>query len=105
MKMKIKKPYVSGDVFFKQAMKDKELKILYDEEIVKMEIAKAVRNARAHAKLTQAGLAKKMNISQSLIARLESGQDERTPTLPLLGRILAQCGASLELGIKFKNAS
>ena len=101
MKRNKKKPYASAEPFFKKAMKNPEMRILYEEEMAKMEIAKAVWNAGVHAHLTQAALAKKMKISQSLIARLESGTDERTPTLPLLSRIAATCGAKLELGFRF----
>lgn len=101
MKKAKKKPYASAEPFFRKALKNPELRILYEEEMAKMEIAKAVRNARVHAHLTQAALAKKMNISQSLIARLESGTDERTPTLPLLSRIAVICGAKLELGFRY----
>jgi ribosome-binding protein aMBF1 (putative translation factor) len=105
MKKTKRKPYVSAEPFFKEAMKNKEIKILYEQELAIIEIARAVRNARVHARLTQAGLAKKMGTSQSLVARLESGQDERTPTLPLLARIFAICGGQLELGVKFKPAN
>ena len=99
-----RKPYVSAEPFFKKAIKNRELKILYEEEMAKMDIANAVRTARAHAHLTQAALAKKIGASQSMVARLESGMDERTPTLPLLARIAATCGGKLELGFRFKHA-
>jgi ribosome-binding protein aMBF1 (putative translation factor) len=104
MKTTKRKPYVSAEPFFKKAMKNTELKIIYEEEVAKMEIAKAVRSAREHAHLTQAALAKKIGTSQSMIARLESGQDERTPTLPLLARIATTCGGKLEFGFSFKHA-
>lgn len=100
-----RKPYVPADPFFKKAMKNPELKILYEEEIAKMSLAVAVRAARKRAHLTQAALAKKIGTSQSLVARLESGMDERTPTLPLLARIAASCGGKLELGFRFKHAT
>jgi transcriptional regulator with XRE-family HTH domain len=58
-----------------------------------------------NAHLIQAALVKKIGSTQSAIARLESGKDERTPTLLLLAKIAAICGGNLELGFKFKHAS
>jgi ribosome-binding protein aMBF1 (putative translation factor) len=104
MKKTKKKTYVSAEPFFKKAMKNPTLRIFYEEEMAKMKIATVVRNARVHAHLTQAALAKKIGTSQSMIARLESGEDERTPTLPLLARIATTCGGKLELGFNFGHA-
>ncbi len=104
MKTKKRKLYGSPAKFFKALMKDPEVRFHYEEEKAKTHIAMAVRTARLKAHLTQAGLAKKIGSTQSAIARLESGQDDRTPSLPLLARIAATCGAHLELGFRFKHA-
>jgi DNA-binding XRE family transcriptional regulator len=96
------KPYITADHFFKKLLKDSEIKFFYEEERAKTEIAAAVKAARLHAKLTQAKLANKIGTTQSVIARLESGQDSRTPTLPLLAKIAAACKASLEFAFVFK---
>lgn len=85
-------------------LKDKVFRVLYEEEHAKTEIAYAVRSARMKAGLTQAKLAKKIGSTQSVIARLESGSDKRTPSLPVLARIAAACGAQFEFGFKFKRA-
>jgi transcriptional regulator with XRE-family HTH domain len=47
-------------------------------------------------------LARKIGSTQSVIARLESGNDKRTATLPLLAHIAAACKGRLELGFRFK---
>jgi ribosome-binding protein aMBF1 (putative translation factor) len=104
MKTKKRKPYGSPAKFFEEMMKDPEVRFHYQEERAKTDIAMAVRTARLKAHLTQAGLAKKIGTAQSVIARLESGEDDRTPTLPLLARIASTCGGKLELGFRFKHA-
>jgi transcriptional regulator with XRE-family HTH domain len=62
----------------------------------------AMKAARKNAGLTQNELAKKMGTTQSVIARLESGEDERMPSLPFLARIASACNSALEFGFKFK---
>lgn len=104
--MKINEKYVkSGDRFFKDLLKNKEIRVKYEEEKINSEIAIAVRNIRIKAKYSQTELAKKIGTSQSVIARLESGNDTRTPSLSLLARIGEVCKAHLELAYRFKHAS
>jgi len=99
------KPYKSAKPFFQKLLKDPEMRILFEEERAKSEIALAVRAARRRSNLTQAALAKKIGSTQSVIARLESGTDNRTPSLPLLAHIAAACPGRLELGFRFKHAA
>ena len=88
--------------FVKSLLKDPEVRILYEEERAKTKIALAMKAARRNAGLTQNELAKKMGTTQSVIARLESGEDRRIPSLPFLARIATACNAALEFGFKFK---
>ncbi len=87
--------------FFDKMLRDPEIKMHYEQEKAKTNIAHAVRAARTRAGLTQAELAKKIKTTQSVIARLESGTDKRTPSLDLLARVASACDAELELGFKF----
>ncbi|HJT24584.1 MAG TPA: helix-turn-helix transcriptional regulator [bacterium] len=104
--MKINEKHVkSGDRFFKSILKNNEVRVKYEEEKINSEIAIAVRKVRITAKLTQSKLAEKIGTSQSVIARLESGTDTRTPSLDLLARIGKVCKAHLEVGFRFKHAS
>lgn len=106
--MKSKKktaPHVSAEGFFDSLRKDPFVRVRYEEEHAKTEIAAAVKAARQKAGLTQAELAKKIETTQSVIARLESGADSRSPSLPLLARIAAACNGSLEIGFVFKKAA
>ena len=95
----------SAKDFFKKLLKDPTVRMYYEEESSKTEIAQAVRSARLKANLTQAQLAKKVKSSQSVIARLESGSDKRTPSIPFLSKIAAACGAQFEFGFTYLKAS
>ena len=100
-----KKNYKSANPFFKKLLKNPEIRIKYEEEKVKSEIAFMVKNTREKMGLTQAELAEKVGTSQSVIARLEGGNDTRTPSLSLLSRIARSCGAILEFGFSFKRTN
>jgi predicted nucleotidyltransferase/DNA-binding XRE family transcriptional regulator len=60
-----------------------------------MDAANLIREARGLAGLSQAGLAIRAGTSQSAIARYETGAAQ--PSLPTLERLLAACGARLEM--------
>ena len=100
--MKTKKAtFKMAQSFFDKMLRDPEIRMHYEEEKAKSRIAQAVRATRTRAGLTQAELAQKIKTTQSVIARLESGTDKRTPSLDLLARIASACDAELELGFKF----
>lgn len=98
---KKKKPYKAAKSFFDGLRKDPEIMLHYEEEKTRSQIAGLVHTARQRAGLTQAELAAKVGTTQSVIARLESGSDQRTPSLALLARIAAALDARLEFGFKF----
>jgi len=98
------KAYESPKNFFRKLLKDPEVRFHYEQERARTEIALTVREARRRAHLTQAALARKIGSTQSVIARLESGTDSRTPSLPFLANIAAACHGRLELGFRFKHA-
>ena len=102
--MNSKKKYRSAKPFFQKLLKDPDIRVLFEEEKSKTEIAMAVRAARLHAGLTQAQLAKRIKTSQSVIARLESGMDKRIPSILLLARIAGACKAHFEVGFRFAEA-
>ena len=63
------------------------------------EIAKMVTNFRRKAKLTQKELAEKARTTQPVIARIESGADERIPSLDLLTRLASAANVRLRLNV------
>ncbi len=99
--MKINKKHVkSADPFFKKLLKNKEVRIKYEHENIQSQIAVAVRGIRISANLTQSKLAEKVGTSQSVIARLESGEDKRVPSMPLLARIGDVCKKHFEFAYR-----
>lgn len=99
--MKKKKPYRSARPFVEKLLQDPEVRIYFEEERAKTEIAEAVRNARIHAGLTQVELANLADTTQAVISRVESGTDSRVPSLTLLARIAGACKGRLIFGFSF----
>ena len=97
MKKKVTQ-YKDPGTFFEKLLKDPEIRVHFEKEHAKTQIAMAVKATRKKAKLTQAQLARKVGTTQSVIARLESGEDSRTPSLDLLARIASACDSTLEIG-------
>lgn len=103
-----KTPRRKGDdaaKFVEELLKDPEVRILYDQEHIKTRLAMAVKSVRQRAHMTQSQLAKKAGTTQGVIARLESGSDLRTPTMPLLARIATACGAEFDIGFRYPKAA
>lgn len=85
--MKAKRKRIALKDVLKRELRDPEFSFYYQREKAISEIAQLVRDARLRAGLTQARLAEKAQSSQVVIARLESGTDNRIPSLDLLERI------------------
>lgn len=64
------------EILKRRREKDPELQRLYEEEKLKDQIARQVRELRTEAGLSQADLAKLLKTSQSAIARLEDADYE-----------------------------
>ena len=88
--------------FVKKLLQDSEVRMHYQAEKAKSDIAQAVYTARKNAKLTQVELAKKAGTTQGVITRLEGGKDSRVPSMPLLASIAKACGGFFEFGFTFK---
>jgi len=86
-------------------LKDAEFAFYFKKEKAISEIARLVRDARQHASLTQAELAKRAKTSQTVIARMESGMDQRIPSLDLLDRIAHALKARLMISLDYKTAA
>lgn len=71
----------------KNELKDSDFSFHYKQEQAINDIARMIRNARLKLGFTQAQLAKRAGTTQTVVARLESGTDGRTPSLDLLGRL------------------
>lgn len=64
---------IKFDSIKKKLLKDPKVSKEYDSLRPEFSIARALIEARLLSKMTQADVAKKMNTSQSQVARLESG--------------------------------
>jgi ribosome-binding protein aMBF1 (putative translation factor) len=105
MKKLAKKPGKAGIHSMKplvdELLKDPEVRLLFEQEKAKTQIAQVVYAARKRAHLTQSQLAKKIGTQQSAIARLESSQDDRLATMTILSKIAKACGGVFEFGFRF----
>ena len=71
----------------KKWSRDPEYRVAYDELGPEFDLARSLIEARTRAGLTQEQLARKMDTTQSVIARLESGRTRpSTKTLEKLAR-------------------
>lgn len=103
--MKAKSKRVALKEVLKRELKDREFSLYFQREKAISEIARLVRDARLKAGLTQAQLAQKAQSSQVVIARLESGADQRTPSLDLLERIASALKAKLLVRFDYRNVA
>ena len=79
MKKKNKKiVYPSFDQYLAHQMKNKVFRRAYEEESQRLEIAYKMLQLRKQQKLSQKELAKKLETTQSVIARMETGQQNFT---------------------------
>jgi DNA-binding XRE family transcriptional regulator len=63
-----------------------------DEYVEKAKLAKMLREIRENEHLTQAQLAEKAHVTQSVIARIEAGSSRTLPRLDLFNNILHAAG-------------
>lgn len=85
--------------------KDEDFKISYEERNFYLQVAHLVRDLRERTGFSQAEVAKKAKVSQPMIARLESGDHRRTPTIETIHRILNILGYQLVLEVKPNKAA
>ncbi len=78
-------------------MKDPDFRREYEGLEAEFAIAQMLIEARAHAGLTQAQLAKKMKTTQSAIARLEGGK--RMPSIETLEKYAQATGSKLRISM------
>jgi DNA-binding XRE family transcriptional regulator len=79
----------------KQAVKDPAVKAAYDALEPEYKLAESMIKARLAKKLTQVELAKKAGVSQTVIARLESGTNNAT--IATISRVANALGKEIKL--------
>ena len=91
------------DFIVEQKKNDSEFDSHYQRELLINEISKMIVSLRKSVHLTQEELAKKADTTQPVIARIESGTDNRIPSLELLVRIARASHATLHLSFEQGN--
>jgi len=67
------KDFVPFDEFLAEQLKDKKFKKAFLEERSRLELVYELKMLRKEKRMTQAQVAKKANMPQSVVARIESG--------------------------------
>src|SRR4051812_10103939 len=97
--MKVKKGLSFEELLVKE-LKNKEVRLLFDERRFYLQVARLVSELRAKSGLSQVELAERAGVTQPLIARLEKGDHQRTPTFDTLFKILKALGYSMEISVR-----
>lgn len=83
------------DQVLNKALKSSEFKEAYNEEIFRLKIAAEIKSLRIQKKLTQETFAKKAQMPQSVVARIESGN--HSISLGTLSRVAHALGKRVQL--------
>ena len=83
------------DQVFKKSSKSEDFQRAYSEEVERIKLVRTIRKIRISKKLTQAAVAKRADMSQSVIARLESG--DHGVSLDTLNRVAYALGKRVQL--------
>ena len=78
-------------------LKDLDFSREFEKQEMISQIAQKAYNLRLKAGLTQKAMAEKSQTTQQVIARIESGKDQRVPSLELLNRIAHAAGKHLKI--------
>ena len=87
--------FVTFDEMLKKQMKSEEFRIGYKQEVARLHLVQQIREARLAKKYTQKMLAKKTKMSQSVIARIESGRQGMS--FATISRIATVLGKEIQL--------
>jgi len=86
-------------------LKDPSFRIYFNESKALSNLCASISSARHARGITQAALAKACSTTQSVIARLESGNNGRMPGLELLGRVAKALKLNLVVGFESRKAA
>lgn len=89
---------IKYDSLKKTILSNSEVKKEYEGFALEYEIAHALISARTQANMTQEAVAKKMNTTQSAVARLESGK--HSPSLQTIHKYAAAINMTINLQVQ-----
>ncbi|MBI2086625.1 MAG: helix-turn-helix transcriptional regulator [Candidatus Zambryskibacteria bacterium] len=87
------KTLITHTELMKKLLRSPKFKKIWDERVFEREIFHAIVRARINGKLTQKELARKIGVTQSALARFESGRVN--PTLSFLKKVTQGLGLKL----------
>jgi len=90
---------VPFETILNRQLKDDEIRIGYEERRFYLQVARLIADLRAKKGLSQAQLAKAAHVTQPLIARLENGDQKRTPTFEMIFKVLKALGYRMEISV------
>lgn len=96
---------ISLSKVLKEEMIHPAFRFYFNQEQAVTNIARMIKQARIRSGLTQTELAARAQTTQSVIARIESGSDSRTPSLDLLQRIASALRARLLISFEYGAAA
>ena len=91
---------ISLDEVLGRELKNNEIRLGFEERKFYLEVARLISDLRSKAGISQAALAKLAGVTQPLVARLEKGDQRRTPTFDMIYKILKALGYQLEIRVK-----
>lgn len=92
--------FKSFDEFLDKQLKNPEFKMLFERGRFYLDVARLVSKLRMKKGISQEELARIAGVSQPLIARLEKGDPQRTPTFETINKILNALGYTVEFNLK-----
>lgn len=91
---------VGLDEILSKELKNKDFRLLFDEHTFYLKVAHLISDLREKTGLSQIELAKKAGVSQPMIARLEKGDRQRTPTFDTIYKILKALGYEMSINVQ-----
>ena len=91
---------VSLEDILAKELKNNEFKLAFDQRRFYLQIAHLISDLRARSGISQADLAKKARVSQPMVARLEKGDSNRTPTFDTIFKVLKALGYTMSINVQ-----
>lgn len=86
---------ITFEQILKKQLKSPKFKEAYNEELFRLKIASEIKSLRLQKKLTQESFAKKAQMPQSVVARIEGGK--HSISLGTLNRVAQALGKRVQL--------